>query len=112
MPRRVYVCDRFSVTSDLFELSLPEAPQDPEYLGCFADDKEDRVMTHKITMKGMTSAVCREHCSDKDALYYGTQVHICLILCRCIENSHRFCVALHTVDQQACDMNQTKKPNV
>lgn len=61
---------------DLFKLSVPEPPTDnPEYVGCYADDKTDRVMTHKVVSPdGMTPAVCREHCSDKDALYYGTQV--------------------------------------
>lgn len=27
-------------------------------------------MSHKITIPGMTTVVCRENCSDKDALYY------------------------------------------
>jgi len=87
-------------TTDLFKLSLPEAPQDPEYLGCFSDDKTDRVMTHKISIKGMTSAVCREHCSDKDALFYGTQVLIRFFVCTRIEKMHRY--ALRIILLQAC----------
>lgn len=62
---------------DLFKLWLPEAPhadEYPEYLGCFADDQHDRVMTNMIAAESMTPALCREHCSDKDASFYGTQV--------------------------------------
>ena len=48
---------------------------DAEYIGCFKDDKEDRVMAHKIfDDENMSAAYCRDHCADKDALYYGTQV--------------------------------------
>ncbi|CAM9939120.1 unnamed protein product, partial [Hapterophycus canaliculatus] len=61
---------------DLFKLWIPDAPltdEYPEYLGCYADNKEDRVMTHKVVAESMTPTLCREHCLDKDAAYYGTQ---------------------------------------
>lgn len=65
---------------DLFKLwqpeerEEPEEPEEPEYVGCYNDNKEDRVLSHMVTIPGMTTAVCREHCSDKDTLYYATQV--------------------------------------
>lgn len=62
------------MTPDLFKLWWPQEPEDPEYLGCYHDDKEDRVLSHKVTIPGMTTAVCRDYCSDKDTLYYATQV--------------------------------------
>lgn len=59
---------------DLFKLWWPKEPEDPEYVGCFHDDKADRVLAHRVTISGMTPAVCRDFCSDKDALFYATQV--------------------------------------
>lgn len=41
---------------------------------CYSDVKEDRVMSHKISLDDMTTAVCRTHCETHDAMYYGTQV--------------------------------------
>ena len=32
------------------------------------------MLAHKVTIPGMTAAVCRDYCSDKDALFYATQV--------------------------------------
>lgn len=46
-------------------------------MGCYADNKGDRVLSDMISSDDMTAAVCREHCADKDALYYGTQVCVC-----------------------------------
>ena len=55
--------------------ATPLSNPNEEYIGCFKDDKNDRVMTHKIFDDGgMTTAHCREHCADKNAPYYGTQV--------------------------------------
>ncbi|CAM9947792.1 unnamed protein product [Scytosiphon promiscuus] len=58
----------------LYKLDWPAAPvDDPEYVNCYRDDRSDRVMTDKVTRDDMTPAVCREHCLDKGASYYGTQ---------------------------------------
>lgn len=76
---------------DLFRLSLPEPPladEYPEYLGCYADDKQDRVMTHKIALETMTPTRCREHCQDKDAMYYGTQVGVRADVAHCYVCRH------------------------
>lgn len=43
-------------------------------MACYADDKDDRVMGHVTATDDMSVSVCRAHCEDKDALYYGTQV--------------------------------------
>ena len=32
------------------------------------------MLAHSITVPGMTAAICRDYCSDKDALFYATQV--------------------------------------
>lgn len=60
---------------DLYELPAVETSTDPEYMECYADKKDDRVMGHMIMDAAMTNAVCRTHCEDKEALYYATQVH-------------------------------------
>lgn len=72
------------LNADLFKLWWPTEPEDPEYVGCYHDDKADRVLAHKITIPGMTSAVCRDHCLDKDALFYATQVHIYIYTQVCV----------------------------
>lgn len=60
---------------DLYKLWLLDTEEDrPEYLGCYIDDKDDRVLTNAITTEDMTWAICRDHCADKDALYFATQV--------------------------------------
>lgn len=67
---------------DLYKLEWPDAPVNhPEYMECYADMKSDRVMGHKTTTDDMTPAVCREHCMGKDAMYYGTQVSVCMCAC-------------------------------
>lgn len=59
----------------LYKLEVPEAPTDnSEYLGCYRDTRDDRVMTDKTASNGMDPVLCREYCVDRDALYYGTQV--------------------------------------
>jgi len=71
----------------LHKLDGPEAPTDnSEYVGCFRDTRDDRVMTDKTTSNGMDPVLCREYCVDRDALYYGTQVHtvvVSLSFCIC-----------------------------
>lgn len=64
---------------DLYRLQWPEEPEDPEYVGCYHDDTQDRVLTHTIAVEGMTTAVCREYCSEKNAPYYATQVGVWLV---------------------------------
>ena len=50
-------------------------PDSEEYVGCFADQKGDRLMTHELKFQDdMTQAVCRAHCEAFDALFYATQV--------------------------------------
>ncbi|CAM9974029.1 unnamed protein product, partial [Pylaiella littoralis] len=44
------------------------------YMGCFADDTDDRVLGNEITGQGdMTPDVCREHCENYGSFYYATQ---------------------------------------
>lgn len=59
---------------DLYKLEWAEPSDDPEYMDCYADSKNDRIMGHMIKQDDMTSAICREHCMERNALYYGTQV--------------------------------------
>ncbi|CAM9700723.1 unnamed protein product [Ascophyllum nodosum] len=62
-----------SYAFDLYELVWPDPPTDREYMDCYADDAEERVMSNMYISDDMTSAVCRDHCKDKNALYYATQ---------------------------------------
>lgn len=60
---------------DLYQLEWAPASTDAEYMDCFKDSKEDRVMGDNLVVKGgMTQAVCRDHCANRSAMYYGTQV--------------------------------------
>lgn len=43
-------------------------------MGCYGDEKEDRVMGNLYATADMTEGVCRTHCEGKGAMYYGTQV--------------------------------------
>ena len=47
---------------------------DPEYMDCFSDKKEDRVMSNKWVDSHMTQAACRSHCDGY--MYYATQVGV------------------------------------
>eukprot|EP00903_Cladosiphon_okamuranus_P013409 g12494.t1 len=59
---------------NLYKIEEPIEPDSDEYVGCFADDKEDRVMTHEIRGEDdMTQAVCRAHCEAFDSPFYATQ---------------------------------------
>eukprot|EP00903_Cladosiphon_okamuranus_P022321 g20527.t1 len=65
---------------DLFKMEgdpPPSAPTEVYYLGCFADDKDDRVLGHKISSSDMTLEVCEDHCMSRDkpfvALQYGQE---------------------------------------
>ena len=43
-------------------------------MDCYADDEEERIMSNMYASDDMTSAVCRDHCEENNALYYATQV--------------------------------------
>lgn len=59
----------------LYKLAWPTAPTaNDEFLDCYRDTRDNRVMADKVTRWDMTPAVCRQHCLDKDARYYATQV--------------------------------------
>ncbi|CBJ30578.1 conserved unknown protein [Ectocarpus siliculosus] len=62
----------------LYELEsegLPVAPMGDNYVGCFADDKEDRVLGSKMSSGSMTPEVCAAYCADDSPshTYYATQ---------------------------------------
>lgn len=60
---------------DLYKLDEPAPSNSPEYVGCFADDKGDRVMENEIKSQAdMTEAVCRVHCASFGSRFYATQV--------------------------------------
>eukprot|EP00752_Nemacystus_decipiens_P018611 g16686.t1 len=68
---------------DLFELErdgtptppVPAAPVDDNYMGCYADDQDDRVLGVMTSSRDMTSEVCAAHCINEDSrnMYYATQ---------------------------------------
>ena len=53
------VCGGFDSFSlyDLAEAPLPTPPTDDNYVGCFADDRQDRVLGAKTSSSSMTSEV-------------------------------------------------------
>lgn len=60
---------------DLYKIDEPMEPDSEEYVGCYADRQDDRLMTHEIKFQDdMTQAVCRAHCEGFDSLFYATQV--------------------------------------
>lgn len=59
---------------DLYELVWPAESTDSEYLDCYNDKKEDRIMSDMLVDPDMTQAVCRTHCEGLDSMYYATQV--------------------------------------
>lgn len=66
---------------DLYKLQWAEAPTSKDYVGCFKDMPDDRVMQDKLTTDDMTDKICRSHCESKMAKFYGTQVRA-MCLCR------------------------------
>ncbi|CAM9748181.1 unnamed protein product [Pylaiella littoralis] len=44
-----------------------------EYLGCFKDSKEDRVLGRQDISSVMTTEVCYQHCFDRGATFMATQ---------------------------------------
>lgn len=59
---------------DLYELEWAEEPDHEEYVGCYADTSDQRVMTNMLVDQYMTTHMCRNHCQNTGAEYYGTQV--------------------------------------
>lgn len=69
----LFVCCLFF--PDLYEIDTPMQPDSAEYVGCYADQKEDRVMENALMWQDdMSTKVCREHCEGFDSVYYATQV--------------------------------------
>lgn len=65
----------FSFFPDLYKLDGPMPSDSPEYVGCFADDPEDRALANAIKFQdNMTQAVCRVYCESFDSRFYATQV--------------------------------------
>ncbi|CAM9679374.1 unnamed protein product, partial [Ectocarpus sp. 8 AP-2014] len=61
---------------DLFELEgvdRPSPPSEDYYLGCFADDKRDRVLEDKMSSTDMTVEMCEDHCMAKDKPFFALQ---------------------------------------
>eukprot|EP00752_Nemacystus_decipiens_P008218 g7348.t1 len=64
--------DPARVAQDLFKLWWP-SEYDAEYVGCFNDNLQDRVLSHRTRIDGLTTEMCRDYCSERDALFYATQ---------------------------------------
>ncbi|CAB1101486.1 unnamed protein product [Ectocarpus sp. CCAP 1310/34] len=63
---------------DLYKIAEPkeveEVDEVDEYVGCFADDPEDRLLGNEIKHQpDMTQVVCRVYCEGYDAQFYATQ---------------------------------------
>lgn len=50
---------------------IPRPRLYPESIGCYTDEKKERVMTNMLTSDAMTPLVCADHCSNYS--YFGTQ---------------------------------------
>lgn len=59
---------------DLYKLQWASQPVDSEYMGCYRDMTDRRLMTDMIWDESMTPSLCRQHCEGTGAMYYGTQV--------------------------------------
>lgn len=62
-----------ALTLDLYSLVGAEEPDHEEYVGCWSDTDESRVMEDMLVDESMTTAMCREHCESSAAVYYATQ---------------------------------------
>lgn len=47
-----------------------------EYMGCYSDEKADRIMGFQNTRMDMTTEICRNYCKEMNVghMYYATQV--------------------------------------
>ncbi|CAM9628762.1 unnamed protein product, partial [Ectocarpus sp. 12 AP-2014] len=63
------VCGGFDSFSlyDLAEAPLPTPPTDNNYVGCFADDRHDRVLGTKTSSSSMTSEACAAYCTQESS---------------------------------------------
>eukprot|EP00903_Cladosiphon_okamuranus_P013013 g12142.t1 len=57
---------------DLFELDRG-TPTEEYYVGCFADDRHDRVLDDMISTSDMTLELCEGHCSSIDKPFFSLQ---------------------------------------
>ncbi|CAM9334004.1 unnamed protein product, partial [Ectocarpus sp. 13 AM-2016] len=58
---------------DLFELESPSPPLEDYYLGCFADDRDDRVLEDKTSSGDMTVQVCEDYCIARNKPFFAVQ---------------------------------------
>ncbi|CAN0407335.1 unnamed protein product [Ectocarpus sp. 12 AP-2014] len=67
------ICGGFDAF-DLYKITEPTEPTGDEYVGCFADDREDRLLGDEIKLQAdMTQGACRTYCEERDAYFYATQ---------------------------------------
>lgn len=57
-----------SYSFDLYEMEWATPPSSDEFLGCFSDMKDDRVVGYFVDIKDMTVEL-REHCMDRGVEY-------------------------------------------
>eukprot|EP00903_Cladosiphon_okamuranus_P006097 g6007.t1 len=80
-PEEFWSCSDFSMSSDGSAPAPPAYPADEdeddiavevyEYVGCYSDTREDRVLFDKLDSPDMTTELCLEHCSG--AAFMATQ---------------------------------------
>ncbi|CAM9717047.1 unnamed protein product, partial [Ectocarpus sp. 4 AP-2014] len=60
---------------ELEEAVLPTSPPDDNYVGCFADDRQDRVLGAQTFSSEMTSEACATYCANESSgnKFYATQ---------------------------------------
>ncbi|CAM9746286.1 unnamed protein product, partial [Ectocarpus fasciculatus] len=67
------ICGGYNAFVEPVEVETVEVEGD-EYVGCFADDPDDRLLGYEIkNQPDMTQAVCRTYCEGFDAHFYATQ---------------------------------------
>lgn len=86
-----FFCSLFD-TLDLYKITVPKATRGDGYVGCYADDKEDRLLENEIKWQNnMTEDVCRDHCAEFSSHFYATQVKNKFKV-RSITGTHALCV--------------------
>ncbi|CAN0154082.1 unnamed protein product, partial [Ectocarpus sp. 6 AP-2014] len=61
---------------DLFELNPLSPPTEDYYVGCFADDLEDRVLEDVISAVDMTLEACENHCTERNKPFFALQYSV------------------------------------
>ncbi|CAM9249348.1 unnamed protein product [Ectocarpus sp. 13 AM-2016] len=61
---------------DLFEVHPLSPPMEDYYVGCFADDLEDRVLEDKISARDMTLEACENHCTERNKPFFALQYSV------------------------------------